>query len=199
MVILKNMTAVKSIKIILIMATLGVLTTAPYSYGQTGQKNTIHVTTEVAPTVGVVAISTSATPIATPSDQKSKTKTRSQEHLYSIVSERVQILHDRWEALALRFDVISERIASRVSKLKKDGRDTTRAEVLLEIAKLKIETARERSDKAADKITERADESDGTVKDLRSIENDVISIEKESVRRAFQESKDALVDTLNSL
>lgn len=182
------------IKAMSMAITAGVFLIAPLAFGEVNKD----IGTEASQGASIIRALSSSTTTAT-AEQKPKIKTKQQERLYSIVNERAQILHNRWDALALRLDVVSERISSRISKIKKGGTDTTSAEALLKTANKKIEAARERADEAADKITKRADESNGTARDLRKIENEVINTEKEAVGQAFQEAKDALSDAVNAL
>lgn len=140
------------------------------------------------------AIASSTKPI-----QKPKPKTRSQERLAAIISERADILSSRWNALADRLMKISERLASRLDKMEQSGFDATTALTLLETANNKIEAARTRGEEAADKIVARALDSDGTASDLYKIEKLVINPEKDTVSKAFQEAKDALDDVVLSL
>lgn len=132
-------------------------------------------------------------------EEKPKNYSKTKERLISIVTERAQIYKGRWEALALRFENISERLASYIYKMDKAGYDVSEAQDLLKKADSKIEEIRDLAKEAFSVIVYEAEESDGTAKDLYRIEREVINQKKEEVNDKFNEAKDALNEVLKSL
>lgn len=128
-----------------------------------------------------------------------KEYTKSEARVISLVSERADILRNRWNALSDRLEIISGRISSLLDKMSVSGTDTTTAEILLQSANEKLDYARARAELSYENIKTRAKQTDGTASDLYKIERNVIAPEKEAVAESFQEAKDSLIDVLSSI
>ncbi len=156
-------------------------------------------TVTTSPTIKNIPASRESSAFSIKQKEKAKVKTKNQERVASIVTERANLLNSRWQALAHRIDRLNERTNSLLLKLGASGTDTTTARMLLETANSKIKEARERSVLAYSKIISSAEESNGTASDLYRLEKNIINPEKEAVAKAFQSAKDSLDNVLKAL
>lgn len=115
------------------------------------------------------------------------------------VLQFIQKIIERFDAATNRLIILSERIDSRISKMKVAGIEVTEAEKLLTEARLKIKTAETSVINISFEIDSLATTTASTTKETVKEKFEITKLQIEEAKENLKEAHAALVDVINSL